>query len=81
MRDLKKSSQYAFYVKFNLVSTWLVILLPFLLLGIYLLFDLKPDVCGTTNDLLLFFTIFALVVLNIKQSSQIIEEKNSDEES
>ena len=81
MCDLRKSARYAFYLKFNLISSWLVVLLPFLLLGIYFTFDLKPDICDTTNDVLLFFTLFSLVLLNIKLSLMIIEEKNNDEES
>jgi len=81
MCDLKNSSIYAFYMKFNLVSTWLVRLFPFILLSIYLVFDIKPDICDTVNDFLLFFTIFALMMLNLKQSSEIVNEENNDEES
>lgn len=81
MCDLKNSSMYTFYMKFNLMSTWLVGLLPFILLGINLIFDTRPDICDTVNDFLFFFTIFALMILNLKQSSEIVGEENSDEES
>lgn len=81
MHKTKKSSVYNFYLKFNLISTWLVVALPFILLAILLIFDIKPDICDSVNNFLLFFTIFALIIVNIKQSSNIIDKKSDDEES
>lgn len=81
MSDLKNSSKYTFYMNFNLMSSWLVKLLPFILLSIYFVFDTKPEICDTVNDILFFFTIFVLLALNIKQSSEIFDKKSGDEES
>ena len=82
MSDFKNSSNSDFYMNFNLMSTWLVLLLPFILLSIYFIIDTEPDICDSVNGFLAFFTIFALVILNMKQTSEIIyEEEKSNEES
>jgi len=80
MGDSKNSSNSSFYMNFNLMSAWLVPLLPFILLSIYFTFDMRSDICDSLNGFLMFFIIFALVILNRKQASEVIYE-NDDEKS
>jgi len=71
MNNEKNSGRYKFYLTFNNISLGMVFILPLIVVSIYTITP-EPYGCDQANTILTWMLIFAMNVLNLKQTLEIL---------